>query len=179
MNKMGRKMLEVKTLHGLSIDSLMEIASSAQNSYTRSLAQAVIMRHNGYDNEIIMNTLGKSHATITSYINKWNASGPEALLDQRGNNVPSSLTDEMVDDIRNVVTNTVPSDFGYEQSKWNCVILTRYVEDKYGKTYSDTWLRQTLKSLDFTYKRGVYKPTLANAELQESFKKNVKVIGYY
>jgi transposase len=170
---MGRKMLEVKTLYGLSIDNLMEIANNAQNSYTRNLARTVIMRHNGCDNKIIINTLGKSHATITSYINKWNTLGPEALIDQRGDNVPSSLTDEMVNDIRNIVTNTVPSDFGYEQNKWNCVILTRYVEDKYGKTYSDTWLRQTLKNLDFTYKRGVYKPTLANPDLQESFKKNV------
>lgn len=175
---MGRKCVEVKSLYGVSIDDLNVIANSSDSNYTRDVVKAVIMRHKGVHTQVIADTLSKCNATIVSYINSWNNNGIACIADFRGGNIESTVTDEMVEDILDVVTNKSPHDFGYEQNRWNAKLLTRYVEDKYGKQYSDTWIRKILTDLGFTYKRGAYKPTKGDPKLQESFKKNVNCVGY-
>jgi transposase len=176
---MGRKCIEVKSLYELTIDDLNAIARKSKSNYTKDVIKAVIMRYNGVHPQVIADTLGKCRATIASYINDWNTQGVACIADHRGGNIPNALTDEMVNDIRDIVTNKTPSDFGYECSKWSCGLLSRYIEETYGKKYSDEWVRLLLKNLGFTHKRGVFRPSLADVELQESFKKNGYPAGYY
>lgn len=176
---MGRKNTKIESLYGLSIKDLNKIANESKSSYTRGLIQAVILRYNDVPTSTIVKTLGKSKATVVSYINKWNTKGIVAISDQRGGNVKSKITDEIAEDVKNIITNKSPHDFGYEQNKWNSLLLARYIEDKYGYKYSKVWMTKLLKSLGFSYKRGVYKPTLGNPELQSSFKKNDPFDGYY
>lgn len=176
---MGRKAITVRTLHGLSIEDLNALAKRANNRYTYTVTQAIIMRYQGIGTSVIATTLSKSYATIISYLNDWNNKGIPALIDTRGGKRPNTFTDEMLEGLRDAVENKSPQDFGFEQSKWDSNILVRYIEETYGKQYSNTWIRNILKGLNFSYKRGIYKPTLGDVELQESFKKNVGTLGYY
>jgi transposase len=169
--KMSRKMVEVKSLYGSTVEDLKLIADNTDSNYTRDVVQAVIQRYNGVPTKTIAENLDKSLATIVNYINNWNEKGIACIADNRGGNIPSSLTDAMVEDIREIVTTKSPHDFNYEHNRWNSSILSRYVEDTYGNKYSDRWIRKLLRNLRFSYKRGVYKPTKGDAELQESFKK--------
>ncbi|OCL26846.1 hypothetical protein U472_04950 [Orenia metallireducens] len=134
---MGRKFIEVKTLHRYTIEELQQLASETTSEYTNSVLMAVIMRYNGVDTTVIMNTLGKSRSTITRYINQWNDS-PLNIIDQRGGNIPSELTVEIVEDIKYIVVNKKPNDFGYIQNVWTSALLAKYVEDKYGPKYSSS-----------------------------------------
>lgn len=168
---MSRKMVEVKSLYGSTIEDLKLIADSTESNYARDVVQAVIQRYNGVPTSTIAQNLDKSVATIGNYIKNWNKQGIACIADHRGGNIPSSLTDEMVDDIREVVTTKSPHEYNYEQNRWNSNILGRYIEDTYGSKFSDRWIRKLLRSLRFSYKRGVYKPTKGDAELQASFKK--------
>jgi transposase len=170
---MGRKFIEVKTLHRYTIEELQQLASETSSKYTSDVLMAVIMRYNGVDTTTIMNTLGKSRPTITRYINQWNDS-PLNIIDQRGGNIPSELTVEIVNDIKDIVVNKKPSDFNYAQNVWTSALLAKYIEDKYGSKYSSSMIRKLLKKLGFSYKRGLYKPTKADPELQKDFKKNEK-----
>jgi transposase len=175
---MGRKCIGVKSLYELTIDDLNQIKGRSASNYTRDMISAVIMRYKGIHPQIIADTLSKSRATTIRYINDWNEMGIASIADLRGDNVTSEFTDEMVEDIRNVVISKSPSDFNYECSRWSCALIARYIEETYGLKYSESWVRLLLNKLNFTYKRGVYKPTLGDPELQESFKKNVRALGY-
>jgi transposase len=168
---MSRKMVEVKSLYGSTIEDLKLIADSTESNYTRDVVQAVIQRYNGVHTNTIAENLDKCVATIVNYINNWNKQGIACIADQRGGNIPSALTDDMVENIREVVTNKSPHEFDYEHNRWNSLILGRYIEDTYGSKFSDAWIRKLLKNLGFSYKRGVYRPTKGDAELQVSFKK--------
>lgn len=174
---MSRKCVEVKTLHGLTLDQLQDKYKNEKNNFTRSVYLAIIMRYKGISTTIIMKTLNKSRATITSYINDWNTDPISCVIDNRGGNIPSKLTDEIVEDIKYVIKYKAPTDFGYLSSTWNSVILSKFIEDKYGKKFCDSWLRKLLENLGLSYKRGVYQPTKADPELQTMFKKNVNIIG--
>lgn len=176
---MGRKNIEVNTLYGLTVEDLNKISNNSKSNFTKTLIQAVIMRYNGIPTATIMKTLSKSKPTIVAYINKWNAKGIAAITDKRGGNVESKITDEIEDEIRFIVTNQSPHDFGYEQNKWSTSLISKFIEDKYGNKYSKAWMSILLKKLGFSYKRGVYKPTLGNPELQDSHKKYEFFNGYH
>lgn len=174
---MPRKYLPIKTLHGYTLEELQKLAKESASEYTRSMLYAVIMRYKGVSNTTIMNTLGKSRPTIVAYVKKWNDS-PHNIIDKRGNNIPTILTYDVIEDIKNMVINHTPNDFGYPQSTWTSALIARYIEDKYGCRYSSSWMRKLLNSFGFSYKRGVYTPTKADPVLQEKFKKNEYFSGY-
>ena len=175
---MGRKCIMVESLFELTIDDLNEFKNRSASNYTKDVISAVIMRYNGIHPQIIADTLSKSRATILSYLRNWNEMGVASIADNRGDNFVSNFTDEMMEDVRDIVIYKSPRDFDYDCSRWSCALISRYVEETYGLKYSESWVRLLFNSLGFTYKRGVYKPTLANPELQESFKKNGEVTGY-
>ncbi|WP_052246077.1 helix-turn-helix domain-containing protein [Clostridium tyrobutyricum] len=78
----------------------------------------------------------------------------------------------MLKDLKNVVLSKSPETFGYTRSSWTTALLAQYIEDKYGKSYSQEWIRQLLINLGFSFKRGQYKPTKGDAELQAILKKS-------
>ena len=88
---MGRKLLEVTTLHGFTIDELIKLEESYQKKSIKHLIRTVIMRHQGIHTEEIQHILGKSRPTITGYINKWNKYGIDALVDNRGGSVSTFI----------------------------------------------------------------------------------------
>lgn len=77
---MGRKLLEVKTLHGLTIDELIALEETYEKKSLKTLLRTVIMRYKGIHTEEIQNILGRSRPSITGYINKWNEHGIDALV---------------------------------------------------------------------------------------------------
>lgn len=165
---MSRKCIEVKTLHGYQLSDLIKIANETKSNYSHNVLQAVIMRYQGMNTNDIIKFIGKSRATVTNYINNWNQKGMESTIDNRGNNLVSSLTDDIISDIKKLVKNGNPSEVGYPQNNWNCVLLSKYVEEKYGKKFSATWIRLLLYQLGFTYKQGIYKLVKADPITQEN-----------
>lgn len=175
---MGRKNIKVESLYGLTVEDLNKISNASKSNYTKTLIQAVIMRYNEIPTMTIVKTLSKSKPTVVGYINKWNSLGIASIADQRGGNVESKITEEIAEDVRSIVTSQSPHDFGYEQNRWSTTLIAKYIEDKYGPKYSKVWISKLLKNLGFSYKRGIYKPTLGDPELQDSFKKNDLITGY-
>ncbi|MFZ5967922.1 MAG: helix-turn-helix domain-containing protein [Bacillota bacterium] len=175
---MGRKLLEIKTLHGFTIDELIALEESYQKKSLKSLLRTVIMRYRGIHTEEIQHILGKSRPAITGYINKWNKHGIDALVDNRGGSV-STFTDEMLEDLKNTVLNKSPKDFGHLSSTWDTHMLSKYIANAFGKEYSSEWIRQMLIGLGFSYKRGQYMPTKGDPDLQAGFKKSCWVTRHH
>lgn len=174
---MSRPCIQVESLHGYTIADLQEEAKKTTSEYTRSLLLTVIMRYNGASTTLITQTLGKSRPTISEYIKKWNSS-PANLIDRRGNNVPSEITIDIIEEIKDIIVNHEPSEYGFQQGSWTSAAIAKYVEDNYGKSRSSSLFRRILSSIGFSYKRGAYVPTKGDPELQETFKKNVNTSGY-
>ncbi|WP_278279707.1 IS630 family transposase [Clostridium sp. DMHC 10] len=72
--------------------------------------------------------------------------------------------------------NKDPREFGFNASTWSIDRMREHIRDKYGRLYSYERMRQIIKSLNNSYKRAEYHPTLANAEAQKCFKKIAKLI---
>ncbi len=166
---MSRKCVEVATLHGYTIEELQSKADITKRDYTRCLLQAVIMRYNGIKTPDIVKTLGKSNPTVADYIKRWNES-PACLVDRRGKKISHPLADGILEDLKCIVVNKKPYDFGYPQTNWNSNNLARYITDRYGLNYSSSWTRRFLIRLGFTYQRGYIQTNKKELGIMEQLK---------
>jgi transposase len=168
---MGRKQTRVTTLHDNSLKTLIKIEEQSSSKFTRRALRTVIMSYQDIHIEDIVKSIGVAKATILRYIHDWNELGLESIEDARGGS-ESSVTDEMLNDITVALTTKDPRDLGFESSCWSIKRVAEYIDEKYNRLYSYERMRQIILSLNFSYKRGQYHPTLSNPKAQEAFKKN-------
>jgi transposase len=136
------------------------------------------MRYQGISTPVIAKSIGKCSVIIISYIRDWNSKGVASIKYNRGGNIPSKLTDDIINDIKYIVANKCPKDFGYEHSKWTLSLVSTYIADNYGPKYSKAWMSKLMKNLGFSYKRGTFQTILADKVLQKEFLKNDTNNGY-
>lgn len=96
----------------------------------------------------------------------------EAAKDHRGGS-KSSFTEDMPKDIDDAVRNRRPIDHGYDRNRWDTRVLLRYVHSTYRREYSCERIRQMLHELGFSFKRNTKRPTRANKQAREGFKKGL------
>lgn len=171
---MGRTATKVTDLKDASLDQLRNLEKNSTNKYSQNILKTIIMSYLGVHVCKIQEIVGVCRASILSYIHKWNEFGLEAIKDQRGGSV-SSFTDEMLSYIQDTLINKDPREFGFNASTWSIDRMREHIQDKYGRLYSYERMRQIIKSLNNSYKRAEYHPTLANVEKQKCFKKNRKI----
>lgn len=174
---MCRRMVEVETLHGYTIEQLLEMKKSLKSAYSYTVLMAITMRHQKIHTDEIVKILGVSKPTILGYIRKWNECGLDALNDHRGGS-ESSFTIEMIEDLQETILHKCPVEEGFSSYTWTCDMLADYIEKKYNQKYSSEWIRRILIKNRFSYKRGQYKPSLGSEVEQMAFKKNAGPSGY-
>lgn len=174
---MGRKQTRINTLKNHTLEDLIQLEQENTSKYSRRALRAVMMSYQGIHLDDIQKILGVSRATLLSYIKSWNANGLDSIEDGRGGS-ESSFTDEMLEEIKTILTSKDPREFGYLSSVWSINRVRDHLSNKFGRLYSYERIRQILICLGFSYKRGEYHPTLANPQKQIAFKKNAKDTQY-
>lgn len=175
---MGRPIIKVEVLHGYKIEELIKLKNNTKSKYTRLVLTAITMRYYNYSNDDICKATQLSRATIFSYINNWNKYGIKSIKDYRGGS-SLKLDAEIIDNLINVAVNSSPNKFGFSRFTWTCALLAIYVKNNFGEEVSAETIRRILKSNNLSFKRAQPKPTKADIEEQECFKKNVKSTTYF
>lgn len=175
---MGRKAIEVATLHGYTLEDLVALRNTHESKYARIILTVIIMKYNKSSNQDIIEATQKSGVTIVDYVKRWNKLGIKCLEDHRGGSEPT-FTAEMEDDLIYTMLNRTPNECGFVGHSWTCSLLAKYIENVYGEKYSDEWIRIVLDRRRMSYKKAQPKSTKANPEEQEQFKKNVRNARYF
>lgn len=175
---MGRPITKVEGLHGYKIEELIKLKNDSKSKYTRLVLTAITMRYDGYSNYEICKATQLSRATIFSYITNWNKYGFKSLKDNRGGSI-SKLDAETIDNLIDAAINHTPNEFGFSTFTWTCELLKIYVNQNFGEKVSSETIRRILRANKISYKRAQPKPTKANVNEQNEFKKNVKSTTYF
>lgn len=175
---MGRKSIEITTLHGYKIEELIQLKNSLDSKYSRIVLTAITMKYCGHSNAEIATTTGKSNPTIISYIKKWNNKGIKSIKDHRGGSL-GKLEPEIIDNLIHVALNNSPRDFDFVANTWTCELLALYIEKTYGVKVTGEAIRLTLKNNNVSYKRAQPMPTKADKKEQEAFKKSIRTTKYF
>lgn len=176
---MGRPALQINTLHGATIESLIELKNGSKSKYTRLVLTIITMRYSRYSNAEIIKFTGLSKVSITDHIKKWNRFGLKSIKDDRGDKMPPKLSPDIVDDLIYVVLHKSPVDFEFVGHTWTCALLASYINQTYGLEVSYVTIWSILRTHNLSYKRAQKKPTKADKAKQEAFKKNIKNTGYF
>jgi transposase len=156
---MGRPSIQVATLHGYTVDELIDLKNTTESTYTMLALTAITMRYLGYSNPQIIETTGLSKVTIINHVKKWNAFGLKSVEEHRGGKKPPKLSPDIVDDLLYVVLHKTPKDFGFIGYTWTLSLLVSYIKQSYGIEIAGSTIWSTLRANNLSYKRAQPKPT--------------------
>ena len=176
---MGRPAIQVTTLHGYTIEELIDLKNSSESKYTRLVLTTITMRYRGYSNAEIIEFTGLSNVSIVDHIKKWNSFGFKSIEEHRGGKKLPKLSPDIIDDLIYVVLHKSPVDFDFIGHTWTCALLAFYINQTYGIEVSYVTIWSILKSNNLSYKRAQAKPTKADKAEQEAFKKNIRNTRYF
>lgn len=176
---MGRKTVEITTLHNNSIEDLMKLRNNSKSKYTANILTIIIMKYKGTSNKLISEATGFSNTTIVKHIHQWNRYGLKTTVDNRKCHTDPKLSPDIVDDIIFVVTHKNPTDYEFIGHTWTCALLVDYIYQNYSIKVSIPVVWKLLKKNNLSYKRAMPKPTKANEQEQATFKKNLRNNRYF
>jgi len=166
---MGRPTIGIETLHGNTIEELVDRKNNTSSKFERMVLTIITMRVLGYTNTQINQMTHFTKATIVSHVKNWNKLGLKSLKDNRNNTVGPKLSPDIVDDLKDITLHKKPNEFGYKGHRWTGQLLSDYIYDNYCIRVSDNTIREILKANRMSYKKCEARPTKANKTEQEQF----------
>ncbi len=115
---------------------------------------------------------GMDRQTLRDWVHRFNADGPEGLLDRWDNGSVRRLTPQQLDELANIVeTGPEPETDGVV--RWRRVDLKRVIEDLFGVVYSERYVSQILRDLGFSHMSARPRHPKQDAKVIAAFKKTL------
>ena len=170
-NIMSRKALQVQ---GYTPEQIKQLFKK-DDRYTIGIRlYAVYQISLGKTSRDVQELYDTTFKQICNWVHKFEKDGIEGLRDKEKTGRKARLDIQQFDEIKNVLQNNRPEEFGYNTSTWNGPLVIDYIKNKYGIEYKKANIYNILKSLGFTYQKGRAIYPEANEEKREEFRNMVK-----
>jgi len=113
---------------------------------------------------------GMDRQTLRDWVLRFNAEGPDGLLDRPRSGMPRWLNDAQMRELAEIVE-TGPDPAADDVTRWRRVDLQRVIEDRFDVVYSERAISDLLKALSFSYISGRPKHPGQDERVIEAFKK--------
>ena len=122
---------------------------------------------------------GKSTFHFDESSVRLNEGGVDALIDKARPGRPQKLNANQLTELKEVVLNKIPSDFGFNSATWTGPILISLIEKRYEVKFQKAQIYNILKRLGLTFQKGkgVYPEASERTVKVEEIKKNSKQKG--
>lgn len=152
----------------LSVPELAAHYRQAHDPVARSHWQIVWLVAQGHHVPEVAEVVGHTANWVREIIRRFNASGPEAVVDQRtahrGGN-PPLLTPALRADLADALDGPAP-----DGGVWTCGKVAAWMADRLGRPVAEARGWEALRSLGFTLQRPRPQATTADPEAQTAFK---------
>lgn len=168
---MGRKTKQVKGYTSEEIKSLF----SKEEKYTIGMRlYAVYQVSLGQSSRKLQDLYNTSFKQILNWVQRFEKEGIEGLRDKEKPGRPSKLTEGQLQEVRSIVLEKTPSDYGINSATWTGPLLIKFVKDHYHVEYKKAQIYNILKNLGLSYQkgRGIYPE--ADQQKREEFKEALK-----
>ena len=168
---MSRKALQVR---GYTPEQIKDFFRNDER-YTIGLRlYAVYQISLGKTSREVQELYNTSFKQICNWVHQFEKEGIEGLKDKAKSGRKPRLDHQQLAEIKNVLLNSIPEEFGYNTSTWNGILAIDYIKKKYGIEYKKANIYNILSSLGFTYQKGRGKYPEANEEKREEFRDTLK-----
>jgi transposase len=96
-----------------------------------------------------------SFKQVTHWVYRFENEGIEGLYDLPGRGRKSILSLSDLEDIRDVVLNCTPDEFGYSQKRWSGPLLLEWINKKYNTQYRSSQIYKLLDRIGVEFKSQV------------------------
>ena len=168
---MSRKTLKINGYTSEQIKALIK----SENKYTIGIRLYAIYQVSlGQSLRKLETLYHTSFKQIGNWVHRFEKEGIEGLKDKQRSGRNARLQEGQREEIKSVLINNRPQEFGYNTATWNGPILIDFIKSKYGIEYKKTQVYNILKSLGFTFQKGRVTYPESDERNRQEFKEAVK-----
>jgi transposase len=147
--------------------------ASSKNSEKALMA---IMSDDGAGPREIAQRLRRNPHTVRMWLSRYRDKGVDGFTRLNSPGRPNKLREGVKSCIEDIIK-SVPTEFGYQDSKWTIGLMAHHMKDKLNIKASTDTVERALKDMNYTYKR-ISKTTPKNApSKEEKVKKITKMVN--
>jgi transposase len=135
---------------------------------------AVYQISSGKSSRAVQELYDTSFKQICNWVHRFEKEGIDGLRDRKKSGRKPRLDNQQLDEIKTVLQDNRPDEFGYNTSTWNGPLVIDYIKKKYGVEFKKANIYNILKVLGFTYQKGRAKYPEANEKQRNDFRTLVK-----
>ena len=151
-------------------DDLRDLAAKAKDANQARRLLAIAAVYDGMDREEAARIGGMDRQTLRDWAHRFNAQGPDGLINIKPPGRPRKLSEEQVEELRQLVENG-PDPEKDGVVRWRCVDLKRVLGERFGVDLSAVSLGRALKKLGFSHISARPRHPAQDAQAIAAFKK--------
>ncbi len=123
------KLLSVSNTDEIKKEAFKLFSSNAQARFIRRV-DIICLLCSGHSLPFVSSLFNINKTTIQRWVHRVNQHGLNGLKDKQGRGRPSSLSNNHKKELKNDLKKS-PSEFGYNQSKWDGKLLSHHLDKNY------------------------------------------------
>jgi len=168
---MGKQVLQVK---GYSPEKIKSLFDQDEKYKIGMKLYAIYQVSKGQATRKLEELYNTSFKQICNWVHRFEEDGLNGLRDKPKSGKPSRLSDKQKEELKNILQNNKPVDYGYNTGTWNGPILIDYLKKTYAIEYKKAQIYNILKTLGFTYQKGRARYPEADERKRDEFKETLK-----
>ncbi len=151
-------------------DTLRDIARCSKNSNQSRRLLSLAAVYDGMNRTEAARIAGQDRQALRRWVLRFNADGPDGLLDRWASGPPRRLSAEQLAELSRIVESgpDVQTD---GVVRWRRVDLQAVIEQRFGVKYGERWVSQVLHDLGFSHLSARPQHPKQDAKVIEAFKK--------
>lgn len=168
---MGRAVLKIK---GYTKDDIQALIKAKEDYRTGIKLYAILQVSKGVASRKLEDLYQTSFKQITTWVHRFEEAGVEGLKDKPGRGRKSTLSEEQLSRIREMILEQSPQDFGYNPATWTGPVVGDWINKHYGVSYKKAQIYNIMKKLGMSYQRSKAQFPEADPAAQDAFKEALK-----
>jgi transposase len=158
----------------LDTDQWQKLYYRYQQQYIRKRLDAIKLLKQGNSRFQVCQEVGCSYDTLTSWIDKYSSEGLKGLLRVITHHKPGRLNREQQQQIKAMVLEQRPTDYGIDRQMWTGAILSEVIAQRWQVRLKDSRIYELLAELGLSYQRAHRDYANANRQAQQQWVETVK-----
>jgi transposase len=157
-----------------SVQDLENLLNEKPEYIIGARLMALIQIKKGVSSRKLEELFYKSHSRFCVWVNNFNKYGIEGLKNKHKSGRKPLLDETQMNELKYVLQNNRPEDFGFNSATWNGPLAIEYVRKNYGVDYKKANIYNILKRLGFSYQKARGKYPEADPLKQKEFVDSLK-----
>lgn len=145
-----------------------------QQQYIRNRLDAIKLVQQGDSRAQVCQQVGCSYDTLTSWLKKYLSGGLNELVSPITHQKPSRLSSEQQQQLKVMVLEQRPTDYGIDRQMWTGVILSEVIAQRFGVQLKDSRIYELLEELGLSYQRAHRDYANADHQVQKEWVETLK-----